>query len=551
MELIDQHTKKIMEGCKERAREAGLSFQDESLEYIVTNRDLLELSPKIMIPTLYDYWVHDVEVLKEKGKYELYPGNPYETVINTRPPVSFYNDNNPDWLNVMIFYHVLGHIDFFQNNLFFRHTWDYDFMGQALSDKRLIAKLRSEKGERWVDYIIEFTRSIDNLVGYHSELSQIYHPDAGDRRLKRLNFYFDVFLQTLKKVSTTQYVKEIERYNECIRDYGKLGEKSFFAEIDKKYPEFHALFKKHLEKKSEHKLDLIEFLLENSEFLNKEANQWMKSVMQVVRKTSLCFQPQIRTKIMNEGWASYWHETLFLKDDRIKGHEADFARVNAGVTSMPRVGLNPYALGMRLFYYLEEMVDKGKYSIEFKRLLDADERKKFDKKTKKGKEFIFKVRENFNDFMFINTFVDQDFVSNNKLFVVGKRMNQAKMVWEYYVKSRKAEDYKEMLFGSLYHPPYITVNKEKSTNQTLYLTHHFEGKPLVSEYIQNTMMGIEYLWGRAVQLETHEVLSIAPPSGPPGMAALLGHTEEKEKPEIRWRRVVYTMRDRKLSKASY
>ncbi|MBW2591195.1 MAG: SpoVR family protein, partial [Deltaproteobacteria bacterium] len=115
MELIDQHTKKIMEGCKERALDVGLRFQDETLEYIVTNRDLLELSPKVMIPTMYDYWVHDVQVLQGKGRYELYPSNPYETVINTRPAISFYNDNNPDWLNVMIFYHVLAHIDFFQN----------------------------------------------------------------------------------------------------------------------------------------------------------------------------------------------------------------------------------------------------------------------------------------------------------------------------------------------------------------------------------------------------------------------------------------------------
>ena len=150
-----------------------MSFQDETLEYIVTNRDLLELSPKVMIPTLYDFWVHDVEVLREKGKYELYPGNPYETVINTRPAISFYNDNNPDWLNVMIFYHVLAHVDFFQNNLYFRHTWDYDFAGEALSDKRVIAKLRADHG-RWVDYVIEFSRSIDNLVGYHTELSRLH-----------------------------------------------------------------------------------------------------------------------------------------------------------------------------------------------------------------------------------------------------------------------------------------------------------------------------------------------------------------------------------------
>jgi stage V sporulation protein R len=117
-----------------------------------------------------------VDVIKEKGRYELYPANPYETVINTRPAISFYNDNNPDWLNVMIFYHVLAHIDFFQNNLFFRHSWDYDFTGQALSDKRIIAKLRAEKG-RWVDYVIEFSRGIDNLAGFHDELTRLQLPE--------------------------------------------------------------------------------------------------------------------------------------------------------------------------------------------------------------------------------------------------------------------------------------------------------------------------------------------------------------------------------------
>jgi len=71
MELISQHTKEIMEGCKIRARKAGLMFENETLEYIISNRDMIELSPKVMIPTLYDYWVHDVEVLKKKGQYKL------------------------------------------------------------------------------------------------------------------------------------------------------------------------------------------------------------------------------------------------------------------------------------------------------------------------------------------------------------------------------------------------------------------------------------------------------------------------------------------------
>ena len=547
MELIDQHTKKIMEGCKARALDAGLNFQDETLEYIVSNRDLLELTPKLMIPTLYDYWVHDVEVLKEKGRYELYPSNPYETVINTRPAISYYNDNNPDWMNVMIFYHVLAHIDFFQNNLYFRHTWDYDFTGQALSDKRMIAKLRSEKG-RWVDYIIEFSRGIDNLVGYHHELSQMNRPRQTNSS-KMLDFYFDVFLQSTKKIKINEYVKEIERYNDCLKENEELGEEAFFAEVFRKFPEFDAIFKKSLSEKPQQKLDLIQFLQENSEFLNKEKNAWIKPIIEVVRKTSLFFQPQIRTKIMNEGWASYWHEKLFLQDDRIEGHEVDFARTHAGVTSMPRVGLNPYALGMRMFYYIEELADKGKYSIEFRRLRNARSRKQFDAQTGQGQKFLFGLRENFNDFMFINTFVDQDFVNQYKLFVAGRRLNQSRGVWEYYVQSRSAESYRQMLLNTLYHPPSIQIDSEKTNNGNLYLVHIFEGKPLVTDFIANTMLGIEYLWGAPVQLETHEVVQADPSQARlPIPGVTLPMEEEPQAKEIKWQRVRYTMKDRKLTK---
>ncbi|MEW6363029.1 MAG: SpoVR family protein [Acidobacteriota bacterium] len=546
MELIDQRTKKIMEGCKERARDAGLRFDSETLEYIVTNRDLIELTPKLMIPNLYDYWVHDVEVLREKGRYELYPSNPYETVINTRPAISYYNDNNPDWLNVMIFYHVLGHIDFFQNNLFFRHTWDYDFNGRALSDKRLIANLRAEKG-RWVDYTIEFTRGIDNLVGYYNELSRVHRP-APARPDSRLDYYFDVFLQTVKGVRTHEYVKEVERYNRCKKELGGLGDQAFFSEIAAKHPEFEALYRKHLTRKDGRRADLIQFLIENSPFLQKEDNRWMRSIMEVVHGASMFFQPQIRTKILNEGWASYWHERLFLQDDRIRGHEVEFARVNSGVTVMPRVGLNPYALGMLLLYHVEELAEKGRLSYEFDSLADADKRKIFDRKTGQGKEVLFKVREDFSDFTFINSFVDQDFINKHQLFVVGRRLNQQRMVWEYYVRSRKAEDYRQMLLDQLYHPPHIQIDRALAAEGTLYLVHHFEGKPLVADFIPNTMLGIEYLWGGPVKLETTE--AVASPVGQPGIGygpSDAGERVDLQK-QVQFRRVVYTMQNRKLSK---
>ena len=543
MELVSQHAKGIMEECKIRARDQGLTFDDETLEYIVTNRDMIELSPKIMIPTLYDYWVHDVRVLSGKGMYEAYPSNPYETVINTRPAISFYNDNNPDWLNVMIFYHVLGHIDFFQNNLFYKNTWDIDLTGQALSDKRVIAQLRSEKG-RWVDYVIEFSRGIDNLVGYQKELNYNIRKDTR-RRLSKIDFYFDIFLQKIKNVSPNGYLKEITRYNAA-----RKSNKNFFDPVIGKYPEFEELYRKELSIKVKSDQDVMEYILRFSPFLKEEENEWIKSVIQIVRNTSLYFQPQIRTKIMNEGWASYWHETLFMRDDRICGHETDFAKVNAAVTSMPKVGLNPYALGLRLFQHIKEMEDKGCYSFDYMFLEDEVAKKKYNQGKKSGAQFILETRENFIDFTFINTFIDQEFVAKHNLFVAGKRFNSTRMTWEFYIKSKKAEDYKSMVIDTLYHPPEIFVDKASSKKGILYLNHKFENKPLKMDFIENTMVGIEYLWGGPVHLETSEpVISGKTATNYASFWDPASHqTGEEKLKNIKWKRMLYVMENRKVHK---
>lgn len=534
MELIDQHTKKIMEQCKVRARDAGLTFEDETLEYIVTNKDMLNLSPKVMIPTLYDYWVHDVEVLKGYGKYQLYPSNPYETVINSRPAISFYNDNNPDWMNIMIFYHVLAHIDFFQNNRMFENTWTNDFVGQALADKRLIASLRSEHG-RWVDYVIEFSRSIDNLVGYFHSLSQINFPKNIEPD-EKVSYYFDNFLQKIENVSSIELFREIEKFNKFLDESNELGESLFFSDVRIRYPEFQAKYEKHLADNSkERKEDLMEYIHNHSPFLKKDENTWMKSVMSIIRNTSMYFQPQIRTKTINEGWASYWHDELFRSDHRIKGHESEYARLNAGVTSIRRVGLNPYAIGLRLIQHIEHLANRNKLCFEFQKMQGIEDRDNYNKPTGKGRDTIFNLRRHFSDFTLFNSFVDQDFVDEYNLFVVGQRLDESRGVYQYYIKSRKAEDYKKMLIDSLYHPPIITVNEEKSGEKNLYLVHRFENKQLIKDFIPETMMGIEFLWGAQIQLETMEIVNTGTKDGDDNII-------------FEYRKVLYTIKDRKITK---
>ncbi|MBN2728323.1 MAG: SpoVR family protein [Bacteroidales bacterium] len=531
MHLLDQHAKAIMEECKVRANNAGLQFDHETLEYIVSNRDMLDLSPKVMIPTLYDYWVNDVEVLKEYGKYKLYPSNPYETVINSRPAISFYNDNNPDWLNIMIFYHVLGHVDFFQNNRLFEHTWTDDFVGVALADKRLIESYRSKYG-RWTDYVIEFSRSIDNISGYFKTLALLNY-DGHLEPESMLNFYFNTFLPDYLKEDEFQIYKEQERYNKILKNNPDIAESSFFAQVKSRHPEFESKYKNAVAQ-APPALDLLEYIKDQSPFLNLESNRWMKSVMTVIRNTALYFAPQMRTKIVNEGWASYWHDKLFRGDERIKGHEVAYSALNAGVTSLSRVGLNPYAIGLRLIEYVEELAEKGKLSREYQKLILADDKNAFDSHTGNGQEAIFKIRENFSDFMLLNTFVNQEFVDRHNLFVTGKRPNPEKGVIEYYVKSRKAEDYKKMLIDSLYHPPVIKVDEKISTKDSLYIRHSFEGKQLIKDFIPEVLIGLSYLWGGEVKLETTEIL--------------VNQKAETEEDMYSLQKVIFACKDKKISK---
>ena len=527
MELLNQRMKQEMERCKQVARAAGLQFSDNTLEYIVSNRDMLDLSPKIMIPTLYDYWVHDVGALHNRWIYDVFPHNPYETVINTRPPISFYNQDNADWFNVMIFYHVLGHIDFFQNNVFFRKTWDDDFAGQALADKRLINKIREELGpeKRRVDYVIEFSRAIDNLVGYYPELEGTDRADAPDIFgviSVKVSFYFGKFLKRLydaRKIELSFYYSEIDRFNQCLEEHGKgQGEKAFFEDnrLRGRFPEFQAEFKRGNEKERKPKpKDIFEYLWEHSEVLNQEENRWMKDVMQVVRRTSLYFQPQMRDKIANEGWASLWHERLFVPDERIRTHRVPYARVDSDVIFDPRIGLNPYAIGKHLFEFIEELARKGRLSLEYQLLKDIEARRHYDERRGDAyaKKVLFEARAHVTDELLINFLSDddfQDFVDKYQLFIVGVRPHPEE--WdkaEVYIKSKNGRKYRDLINQSLYHPPYIDYETE-SEGSALYLNHVYEGRSLRTRDISPVLIGLEFFSGKRVKLETTEYDEVRP-----------------------------------------
>jgi len=488
MQLINQHTKQIFEDCKQRAIDFGLNVDCATLEYIVSGKDFAELSSKVMIPTMYHFWLDDVRTFSDIKQYEVYPHSAYETVINSRPGMSFYLQDNPDWLNCMIAYHVLGHQDFFRSNKFYEKTWNDDFVGQSLANKRTINELRIKHG-RWVDYVIEFSRSLDNI------LFPTYYDQQKHKVKNCTDFFFDIFIQTEINYSEIMYTKWLNKFN-------KMTDIEFKNEVISNFPDFITLYEDYKDNYKNTDPDILSWLMDNSPFLNKKGNEWMLTVISIVKETALYFEPQRRTKIMNEGWASLIHDELFRADPHIVGFETDYARVNSFVTSVPKVGLNPYAIGMRLFEHIKNNSNKGKYSIEFDRILDKENRKYYDKHKDTGWQYIRDIMINCNDSMFINSFITQDFVEEYNLAVIGTRLVQYGQYKEYYIKSKKAADYKQMLLDTLTHPPLMCI--KKVNDKKLELKHKWEGVELYQPYVQQVLRNILWLWGNDsnIELET-------------------------------------------------
>ncbi|HEY4474853.1 MAG TPA: hypothetical protein VJC06_02940, partial [Candidatus Paceibacterota bacterium] len=174
-----------------------------------------------------------------------------------------------------------------------------------------------------------------------------------------------------------------------------------------------------------------------------------------------------------------------------------------------RIGLNPYISCKHILEYIEELAAKGKLSYEYQLTRDLESRKRFDRELGKevGREALFEAVRNFDDFMLVNFLSDDDFqdlVNKRKLFVAGRRISQDEPVVEIFVKSRNGKEYRKMLNDSLYHPPYVLINEEKAEEGELYLDHIFEGRTLVTKYIPAVLVGLSYLWGNLVQLETTE-----------------------------------------------
>ena len=204
---------------------------------------------------------------------------------------------------------------------------------------------------------------------------------------------------------------------------------------------------------------------------------WERDVLGMIREEIYYYLPQRQSKVMNDGWASYWHSKIMTEKAMEDSELISFADHHAGVVSANRGQLNPYKLGVELYRNIEERWNKGQFGKEWDECDDWELRRHWDRRTGLGREKIFEVRKHYNDITFIDEFLTLDFCREHKLFAFG--YNTKRNRWE--IESRKFEVIKRKLLDSITNlgQPFIAVEDANFENRAeLLLGHRHEGADL-------------------------------------------------------------------------
>jgi stage V sporulation protein R len=211
--------------------------------------------------------------------------------------------------------------------------------------------------------------------------------------------------------------------------------------------------------------------------------------MTIIRDEMLYFWPQLETKIMNEGWASYWHQRILREMDLTEEEAIEFAKLNAGVLQPSRTYINPYYLGLKIFEDIERRWNEP----------TEEERANFDRLPGKGREKIFEVRETDSDISFIRNYLTRELVEELDLYIFAQQGN------EWTITDKNWEHVRDQLIVSRVNGgyPYLVVEDgDFNRNGELLIGHRYEGIELDVKYIEKTLPYVYTLWGKSTHLRT-------------------------------------------------
>ncbi len=472
---LSPELEEIRRQVEDAARECGLDFfpvQFHMLEFEKLNEVIANLG----FPRRYVHWRFGMEYKKLMKELGYGFGKVYELVINTNPAVAYLLSYNKTVQQKMVMAHVYGHSDFFKNNMAFANT-NRNMLNIMADHAELIGEYYEKYGFSDVEKFIDSVLSIENLV--------------------------DPFFDRIKKIKEDKEEKKTKKEIEhpAIAPYLEDFVQDLFREKkeDKKKEPGDAL-------EAEGDSDVLQFIINNTEHLEK----WQRDIISIIREERCYFIPQIQTKIMNEGWATFWHSYLMSSKGLAGAELFEYARVHAGVVGslIPpkgtfQLGFNPYALGFMLFKDIKERWDSGRYGAAYGDERDVEKKNGWDTKEMGGLKKIFEVRRYKTDAGFIREFFTDDFIREHLFFKYGAGPSKVYDI----IKSKNPEEIRNQVVEMVatHGEPIIeAVDANFKNNKFLLLRHVHQGLDLHPYYTEATLKNLYKIWQRTIFLLTAE-----------------------------------------------
>ena len=472
IEALPVELQDIADNLLEVTSKAGLDCFPTVFE-LVDYKQLNEIAAYGGFPTRYPHWRFGMEYEQLSKSYTYGLSIIYEMVINNNPCYAYLLRANNLVSQKMVIAHVYGHCDFFKNNLWFSKT-NRKMLDQMANHASIVRRYIEDVGHDLVEDFIDSALSLENLIDAYSIFQT--KKDAPKKNENHRP-------EPPPKIAAKNYMDKYINPKDFMQAQQKLQEEDFHA-AKKNFP-------------ADPERDILKFLIDNAPL-----EAWEKRLLGIIRDEAYYFAPQAQTKIINEGWASYWHSLVMTKLAPLKASEIiNYCESHSGIVSSQPGQINPYKLGIELLRHVEQRWDRGQFGLEYINCEDPRERRNWNTEAGLGKEKLFEVRKVHNDITFIQEYLDEDFCHEHKIFIYDydKRTNK------YVISSRNFRDVKNRMLKQLTNSgqPIIRVIDANFGNRgELLLEHSHDDTGLDQAKTIETLRNLYKIWKRPVHVAT-------------------------------------------------
>lgn len=451
---------------------------------VVAYDQMNELASYGGFPVRYPHWRFGMEYeqLSKSNEYGL--AKIYEMVINNNPAIAYLLEGNSLVDQKLVMTHVYAHVDFFKNNFAFKATnqgidrrtgeqirkWVDAMANHGAIVRRWADRIGVEKVEEFIDGCLSLENLIDPQKPFLPQKRRSTDEDEDDAAVEPALLRVDhEYMESY--INPPEFVEEQRQ---------KLVSERERARRVPENPD----------------RDILGFVLEHAPL-----ERWERDILAVIRREAYYFWPQMQTRIMNEGWASFWHSKMMTEKICDDSEIIEYAERNATVLETSSGRLNPYKLGVELYRHIEERWNRGQFGKEWEDCDTLEGRRAWDRRTGLGRKKIFQVRALYNDVTFIDEYLTPEFVAEQKLYTFGYNQRNDR----YEIESRKFQTVKEKLLFSLTNAgqPFIYVVDNNHENRgELLLEHDHQGADLKLDWALDVLKSLVRVWSRPVEIHT-------------------------------------------------